>query len=165
MTILAACSFSETLEQILKILGGGLTPVIAISTVIIAYRQYRTSSDNLRLALFDRRYKVYRGVMDFLGSVVTDFSVKHEDLGKFYSETDQKRFVFGRDIQEYLKEIREKAVELRRINGRLSLDETSTDEVIGPLIESAGELEAWFANQVEEAQKRFEPYLGFYHKL
>jgi hypothetical protein len=97
-----------------QILGGMLTPVIAVVAVYIAWQQHKTARDKLKLDLFDRRYKVYRGLMDLFACVATEGTVSNEDLGKFYRETDQKRFLFDDDVCDYLTEVRKKVVELRQ---------------------------------------------------
>ncbi len=153
-----------------QILGGLLTPVIAILAAYIAWQQYKTGRDKLKLDLFDRRYRVYRGLMDLLAAVASNETVSDEDLRKFYRETDQKRFLFGDDIRDYLTEVRQKAVKLRQANRLIAAAHDSGGQNIhqGRLREGSDlqlDLMAWFEEQIEQAGRGFEKYLGFKKNL
>jgi hypothetical protein len=153
-----------------QILGGLLTPVIAILAVYIAWQQHKTGRAKLKLDLFDRRYQVYRGLMDLFSAVVREGTVSNEVLGNFYRETDQKRFLFGDDICEYLKEVREKAVKLRQAHRVLAPISQDRGQTItqGRLTEASHteiELLAWFDKQVEQAGQLFQNDLGFKKNL
>ena len=152
--------FTALVDLSFKISIGLLTLTIAGLSLGIAYRQFKTAHDNLRLSLYERRYKVYRGLMDLLGSV-SDASA----LGRFYKRTDQKRFLFKDDIVDYLREVREKVGEAQRLDLRIREMPHLTDDDRNALIERRVELDSWFDNQIEEAQMRFKPYLAFYQKL
>lgn len=152
-----------------QILGGLLTPVIACLAVYIAWQQHKTSRDKLKLDLFDRRYKVYRGLMDLLGAVVSG-RVSNEDLGNFYRETDQKRFLFGEGICVYLTEVRQKVVKLRQAHRVLAkVAENHGDPIPQDTILEASRIEQelipWLETQVEEAGQMFQGYLGFKKNL
>src|SRR5207249_4626928 len=53
-----------------QILGSLLTPLIAGIAVYIAWQQKEAAEYNVKLDLFDRRYRVYRGLMDLLAAAV-----------------------------------------------------------------------------------------------
>jgi len=46
-----------------------LTPVIAGVVAYIAYQQHKTNRDRLRLDLYDRRLKVFEGLMVLLSII------------------------------------------------------------------------------------------------
>jgi hypothetical protein len=159
-----------TFLTVVQTIGGLLTPVIALLAAYIAWQQYKTASGKLKLDLFERRYRVYRGLMDFLAAVVRDEQVTNESLGNFYRETDQKRFLFGDDICNYLKLIRENAVKLRQAH-RLVVSvceergHVASEQKQNEVVETELDLLAWFDNQVEQAGLLFEQYLGFKKNL
>jgi hypothetical protein len=153
-----------TVDLGFKISSGFLTLIIAAIVALIAYRQHKTSHDSLRLALYERRYKVYRGLMDFLSTVAEADVVSTEALFKFYADTDEKRFLFRKDVIDYLAEVRENAVSMRQIKRRIERS-TTPDITLDELFEKETELETWFSLQIEQAQDAFQPYLGFYHRL
>jgi hypothetical protein len=150
---------------VLKVMSGLLTPTVAIVGAYIAWRQHKNAQDKLRLDLFDRRFQVYRGVMDLLASIARDGNISDQDLPNYYKETDQHRFLFKQDLQDYLKEMRQKAIRLRQLNRLIDPDANVPDEKRDPAIEEEGQLLAWFTDQIDgEVAKRFTPYLGFYLK-
>ena len=148
-----------------KILSGLLTLTIAGLALSIAYWQFKTARDNFRLALYQRRYDVYRGLMDLLASVANSDDDSTTALSKFHGATDQKRFLFKPDLVDYLREVSRNVLDraqlIRRVDSSSPLPEEKRDVEIARLCE----LEAWFDKQIEEAQNRFKPYLGFYQKL
>jgi hypothetical protein len=153
-----------------QILGGLLTPVVASLALYIAWQQHRTARDKVKLDLFDRRYRVYRGLMDLFAAVAADGTVSDEGLGKFYRKTDQKRFIFDADIRDYLDEVRQKVVKLRQAHRVLAGASTSGgppvhhDFVMGASASQA-ELLSWFEDEIDRAGRKFEPYLGFKKQL
>ena len=54
-----------------------LTGVIGIVTLYIAYQQYRTAKNKLRLDLFDRRLPVFEAAMKLAAGIVSKGSVSH----------------------------------------------------------------------------------------
>ena len=154
----------------LTVVQGLLTLVIGGIAIWIAYQQHKTARDKLKLDLFDRRYKVYRGLMDFLGAVNADGKPSRDAFGQFYRETDPKRFLFGDDVCDYLEEIREKAVELRQAielgaAARADKCRTISQERLMEASETERDLVGWFYKRVEEASQKFQPYLGFKKSL
>jgi hypothetical protein len=111
--------------------------------------------------LFDRRYRVYRGLMELLAAAVNDENVNHEALGRFYRETDTKRFLFDDDINDYLNEIRKRVLEARNLK-RLSEPHPSiSEDRRDKTIEKETEAVFWLQDQISEAAKKFDRYMSF----
>ncbi len=53
-------------KDIIQLLSFCLTPLIAIIAVYIAYQQYNTNRQKLRLDLYDKRFKVFLGLQSLL---------------------------------------------------------------------------------------------------
>jgi hypothetical protein len=68
---------------------------IAILGAAIAYRQWRTARDKLRLDLFDRRMAVYSAAKTFL-NVALIRRPETRDLLAFSRAKDEAMFLFGR---------------------------------------------------------------------
>jgi len=142
-----------------------LTPLVAIVAVYIAWQQWRTAANKLKLDLFDRRFRVYRGLMDLLAAVEGEFNVPQDALAKYYIETDQKRFLFKSDLCDYMTEVRERVVKLRQLNRLIDPDAQTPEDKRNRAIEEASTIETWLGVQIEQASKKFEPYLGFRHNF
>ena len=94
MSGISSCSWVTILSAL-------LTPMIAISTSLIAYRQWRTAKNKLKLDLFDRRLAIYNAVCDALAS---DQPLSADEERKFLVSTRDAKWLFSRDIQEYFRE-------------------------------------------------------------
>lgn len=71
---------------------------VSIGVLYVAYQQYRTNSNKLRLDLYDRRFGVYLKAIDFYGAL-TKFdsaSPEHSSLHMdFVRAVRESRFLFG----------------------------------------------------------------------
>lgn len=138
-----------------------LAPVIALVAVYIAWRQHATARDRLRLDLYDRRFAVYRALMDLLSAALTSGNLKDAELYRFSSDTAERSFLFGPEISEYCEEIWKEGVRLQALNSRLHEEDLPAGEERNQVARSRTELFQWFKNQLEAAPKKFEPYLQF----
>jgi hypothetical protein len=66
-----------------QVLSALLTPTIAVIVAIIAYRQWKTAQNRLKLDLFDRRFAVYDAARNLLSSVMTSGEAKNDEMLKF----------------------------------------------------------------------------------
>lgn len=134
-----------------------ITGLIGLIAAYIAYRQYVVARRKLNLDLFDRRLKVFEGLMEFLKTVVGAAAVTPEDLQAFVVSRATARFLFGQDVIDYLTTIHEKAVRFRLTNSQIAAGPPPLTAVIN---ENA-DLLNWLAQQLEGAAAMFEPYLSF----
>jgi hypothetical protein len=146
----------------LRVFSALFVPTVAAIAAYIAWRQFRTASDKLRLDLYDRRFQVYRGVMDLLTAISNRDTVTAQELGSFYTSTDQKRFLFALDLCDFLKVIREKAGQMGRLSELIG-DERTPEPRRATAIDEKLNLVSWFDALIDggEVPRRFEPYLGF----
>jgi hypothetical protein len=149
--------------ELLKVLSGCLTPLIAILATYIAWQQYKTASDKLKLDLYDRRYRVYRGLLDFFAAAVREPRVPKEAFGTFFAVTHEGRFLFGKEIKDYLIEVREKISKLRQAQDRIDKLEEGTER--DKAIETDVELLEWVDKQIDRAADKFKTYLAFANNL
>ncbi len=63
------------MKELIEIFSGLLTPTIAIIAVYIAYQQLKTNRYRVRLNLYDKRFKVFRGLMDLLAHIMREGNV------------------------------------------------------------------------------------------
>ena len=137
------------------------TATLAIASFVayIAWQQHKTASDKLKLDLSDRRYKVYRGCMDFLGEAVREPRIPKEALRTFFAKTHEGRFLFGDDIKGFLVEVREKIGQLRHAQEKIDLFPEGAER--DAAINLGNELLSWVDKQIEQAAGKFEKYLAF----
>jgi hypothetical protein len=143
-----------------KVFSGLLAPVVALFAVSIAWRQYKMAKDKLKLDLFDRRYRVYRALMDLFTEISNKGTVTLADLGTFSRESDQKRFLFKDDLIEYITAVRQKALDLKRLDD--TIEKGKEEEARAKAIDEKLELERWFDAQIDGiAAQKFSEYLDF----
>jgi hypothetical protein len=135
-------------QELVKIFSALLTPVIAIVAVYIAWQQHRTNRNQFRLALLQRRLKVFDAAGELIGIVLTRARVEMADLQKFLWETRESDFLFGSDIRNYLRELYGKAADVHVLG-------TPEDA------HRQGEVLKWFSGQGDQIKRVFGRYMTF----
>jgi hypothetical protein len=84
------------------ILSGLLTPVIAIAVAFIAYRQWRTAQNRLRLDLFDRCLAIHTEALEIIAKIVTH-QFDTTDLTKFEPAVRRSKWLMDKDLERYFR--------------------------------------------------------------
>ena len=155
----------DAIKEVAEVLSGFMTPLIAVIAAYIAWQQHKTSRDTLKLNLYDRRLKVYRGLMDLFAAVLEDNDNEPPNLGKYYADTSEKKFLFDDKIIAFMNEVREKAVKLRQVKRKLTRRPGPEEKELDQLCEQDHELLTWFSDELEQLPGRFEKPLGFTRNL
>src|SRR5208283_1867662 len=74
------------MDETIQFLKAALTPVTAVTAVIgcwIPIRQYRTKQLELRLARYDKRFKVYQALKDFIADVIDNPKISADAVRRF----------------------------------------------------------------------------------
>ena len=139
------------------------TPVLAVLGVLIAYRQWATARDKLRLDLYERRLAVYQAARNLLGTVYTLGDISQDAEFAYLNGTSGSQWLFGPEVKDYLKkELWGQIIRHQGIRGELeSLDR---GEERKRLAQSRAELRKWFLAQDIRLDELFMPYLGFQHR-
>ena len=72
----------------------------------IAWRQWRTAHDRLLVDLFDRRFAAFQELTRAIDEAFHKPNAGVADLAKFDIASEKARFVFNREVHNYLSEIR-----------------------------------------------------------
>lgn len=80
-----------------------LTPTIAIVGVAIGLLQWKTNRNRLKHELFDRRYKQFEAVRDFLGSIRGSGRAVDNIQADFFSKTRGLRFTYDQTLADYIE--------------------------------------------------------------
>lgn len=138
--------------------GMPLLATMAVGAVAawIAYQQARIAKAKVKLDLFDRRWKFYAAVLEFLKSPMNN-EPESKSVMAFNAESVQGDFLFGPDIEAYISTIWRHYKLLWQLNIRGAQHPLDEDERKQQLQTSM-----WFVKQVQsEAAKVFRPYLSF----
>lgn len=113
-------------------------------------------------ALFDRRWSTYQRVMTYIFEMTSDLKPEtmQRAILKLHHVRAEAQFLFKADVQDYLKELISHGAAFRKwrqLSGQPSAHPSGYDHD-NVVVEDQAELE-WFVEQLEDAPRRFEPYL------
>ncbi len=142
------------------------TPFVAIIAAVfagmIAYRQWKTAQDKLKLDLFDRRFAVYDTARNLLASIMNMNQLKEGELIKFLSGTRESKWLLNDEITNFFeKELWVKANKLQTLF--IVLDSLPRGQERNENIEKQSELIKWFREQYSVLDQKFEPFLKLKH--
>ena len=149
------------MSPVLQILQGLLTPVIGVTTLYIAWQQWKTNERRAVLDRYERRLRVYQHVVEFLRVIVRDFKAEIPDILKLSAETAEADFLFGEDIPNYLDEIYTHGVKLHAARAEYRDFRQSIPEGYDhrKVVDAITNEEKWFLGQLAIAKEKFKKYL------
>lgn len=113
------------------------------------------------IRLYDKRFKVYYGLMELIAAVAQEANVGPRQLVKFCAETNESDFLFGPEIPIYLREVYSKAVEVRAQMTKLDGNGLPVGPERSKVAAQNSASLTWFNDQFEVAKAKFSPYLAF----
>ena len=132
--------------------------IIGLIAAGIAWRQYQTAKAKLKLDLFEKRYAIFEQVWGCLSAVVQGELEDHPSTA-FSNIIPQTGFLFGSDIQAYLKDIVAKRIDLKMIESKAR---ANSNVVLQEDIGNRLALMQWFADEATTGCKaKFAPWLDF----
>jgi hypothetical protein len=143
-------SISGSWEKFVSTSAAFLTPLIALIAAWIAYQQHSTQRRQLKLSLFDRRWKVFDAARRLIGAAIIKANVAQEELRTFLIETSGAEFLFGSEILAFNKSIYDNAVELEMLRAQGAQDAERLRVVL-----------QFFGGKTEEATKLYSKYMAF----
>lgn len=153
-----------------QIAQGFSTPVIAILlgviTVLIQRRQAKAQEGQAktqhlqhRLALLDRRMKIFNATVEFIALILSQARIENfEPLRKLIQETREHHLLFGPEIGDYIREeLYKKGVRLHTIYQMGGPQHVTRPEDVPVLTE----ILEWFSQQIRIAEQKFLKYIDF----
>jgi hypothetical protein len=148
-----------TFKEIIDVLNALLTPVIAGTTVYIAWQQYQVSRLTLKKDLYEKRFRVYQAFMSYLSEIVRDGKLHHNRAIQFYAEASEGEFLFDAEVVEKAEELYRQGIQLCYLYNQLyPFDGTPGlpvgDERSRIAYEESALLE-WFTDQISTTRELF----------
>jgi hypothetical protein len=141
------CGCIYNCDFIMKVLQVLLTFVIGVFAAIIAWQQWRTSHHKLRLDLFDKRIAVFNDLMEFINSIVQQGTTPQNAWIYLHRKANERKFLFGEDIQKYGEELRQNAHRLALV--KIEIDKTKPlSEERHKLTSEEADINKWFIKQM-----------------
>jgi hypothetical protein len=142
-----------TISSWLQVSQGLLTPVIALTTIYIAWQQLRLNKQKFKADTYERKLRIYQSVVEMRRLVMKDGKPEVQDILKFGADTAEADFLFPGEISKYINEIYTHAVNLHAAVAQIRTDSPNfRDEAIRE--------ELWFQEQYDVAKEKFRKYLN-----
>ncbi len=106
----------------IQLLEPATVPALAVFGIYIAYRQWRTANDKLNLDLFQQRLAVFKALRGYLSSITVDGMPDIDDDVRFRETIEQSKFLFGDDVNAFLKEVGDRGFRLRETETFMRLE-------------------------------------------
>lgn len=128
----------------------------------LAYRNHQVSRNQLKLALYDRRFKVYEAVKQLLVDATKTDTLTTDSVAAYLRGTTEARFLFDPPAVAFMDNIRKKALAWRQ--------QVHEAEAHAPETTARAEAETT-ARKIQDTlgddwpalSKTFQPTLGFVH--
>jgi hypothetical protein len=137
------------------------TFTVALLVGLVAYLQWRTNQNKLKLDLFEKRYAIYAATQAFFKEINAKGRPTEEGLHKFYISTRDCAFLLNEGLLEYLNAIHDHGVQMIVLTTELE------DLAVGPertkkVKERSDELR-WMYAQADVLAEKFTPFLRLSH--
>lgn len=142
--------------------GALLVPTVALLGLLIAYRQWRTAQNKLKLELFERRLAIYNAATAFISSVMTSGKATDDQLRNLILGTKEAKWILSPNIAKYLdEELYSKGVDLQCLSAELEgvpvSEERSTN------VHEQKNIKLWLSDQYRILDEKFAKYLSISH--
>lgn len=107
------------LDFIVKLTPAFVSLVVGSFGTYIAFNQYRTNRDKLRLDLFEKRIEAYENLQEYFNYLLRDGCVEDKAISILVEARYKSLFLFGNEITEYIDEVWAKASEMRHLDLKL----------------------------------------------
>lgn len=139
-----------------------LVPTVAVLGAFIAYRQWRTAQNKLKLELFEKRFAVYDSARKLISSILTSGKVQNEEMYKFLAGTGEAKWLLDAEVDDYLyKTLHTKALRLQALDsefgGLMAGQERSAN------LKAQGEIKKWMVEQYSVLDAKFSEFLLLKH--
>ena len=151
------------MDEIIQFLKAALTPVTAVVACWVALRQYQAKKLVLNLARYDKRFKVYQALKDFIADVIDNPKISPDAVRRFDIATNEASFLFEDDICDYLTLVRQRSQAVGHLSLEIEEDLSANREMNekrSQLVRQNQESLSWFFDQFSSSKKKFERYLS-----
>src|SRR5207247_751468 len=113
-----------------------LSGVVAAVAGYIAWQQWQTARQRLRLDLFDRRYALYESLQQMINEALSDTGYALDKLGKYLAAAAPARFLLNNDaIDNYISGLLDKLSRLYLLRRDKHEANAATPVIDGEIVE------------------------------
>ena len=136
-----------------------ITVLIGVFVAFTGWQQYQINKERFKLDLFEKRFAVYKGAQVFLTGVLSGAKVEMAKFLEFRAETQDAKFLFDRDVTDFLAGIDSKALEIWKL--REELQDLPKEEERSRLCREQTEATKSLMDNLSKLTDVFGPYLRF----
>jgi len=144
----------------IEILSALLTPTIAILGIYIAYQQWRTNRNRLKLELFNKRYEIFTNIKKFIANILSSGLVAQGADIQFLKDTKSVAFLFDDNIANLTNEMYKMANKLHALE---KTQKVGIGEKLEKNLDKQDEIKDWFLQQLNNIDNVFKKYLKIEH--
>ena len=145
-----------------QVLSALLAPTIALFGAWLAYKQWRSSQNKLKMELFEKRYSIYQASKNFIMIIMRSNKDNDEELFKFRAGTSEAKWLLNDEIAAYLdKKIWEDAIDLQTL--RAELEDVPVGKERSANIKNQRVIKERLEAQVKVLDEKFTPFLKLGH--
>jgi hypothetical protein len=137
-------------------LNQALTLLVAIGVALIGYFQWRTANQRVVMDLFDRRFQVFDKLEGVVLLIVQHGKALDEDFRAAAQAKAEARFLFGKDVQEYVQRIIEDIAFMNTYTSEVIDSSSNREQLLNKRTAVMTRLSKFFS----EAPVVFRPYIG-----
>ena len=139
-----------------------LVPTVALLGLFIAYRQWRTAQNKLKLELFEKRLAIYNAAIAFIRNVMTSGKATDEQLRNLVRGTKEAKWLLSTKIATYLdEELFTKGSNLRCLYDEL--EGVPVSEELTNNVHKQRKIKEWLESQYKILDEKFSKYLALRH--
>ena len=135
------------------------TLAVAIMVAAITFQQAQTNRLRLRHELFERRFELFKIVHVYCSKIVQHAKVPDDQIPKIFDAMQRSRFLFGREIELYIDEIRKRSIAMMTANSQMKSPETQEKRL--EAVEEFHDHLKYISEQTPRMFDIFKPYMEF----
>ncbi|HTT97863.1 MAG TPA: hypothetical protein VMF58_07415 [Rhizomicrobium sp.] len=133
------------------------TVIIACAVGVIAYRQYWVARQAHRLALFDRRYELFKVQQKFLSALANAGAVDATQFPAFLDAMQKSQFLLDDEFCSYLNEIYKRSVHVNMLEKQINSDAHA--EARDQKVDEEDREAKWLLDQLPLLIKKYKRFL------
>ncbi len=150
------------MKNLIDIISALPSPITAIIVTYVAWQQWRTSRNALKLELFDKRFQIFEKITGFIATILISGKVEYKDTTQFLRDTKSAKFLFNDDVKitDLIDEICKKANDLEDLQTEL---QSINGDVRKENVANQREIKNWYEKKLRDIDEVFKKYLILTH--
>ncbi len=137
-----------------------LVPVITISIAYIAYQQYRIEKQRVRMELYEKRYRIYKRIMEFIRLCIEGGITGFTEASSFYSDVIEGKFLFNDDVQDLIETLHSNGIRFGELNDKYDRSVKSRKVIFTQEeVKEKHDLSMWFYHEIKHVTLIFKKHL------